>query len=422
MNYLLSCWLFLLLVASQAWQVQAYPVDGYEDTGIRRLDYVRRVESGEIKGDKQPAGALRATSEVTLRLVGRSAELPQADADLSAALEPLFLQHRDRYAIALVDMTDPNDVVYGAFRDEQRQNVGSVGKLVAATGFFQALADAYPDDLSARAGLLRNTRVVADRFSHTDHHKIRLFDPDAGVLTRRTMQDGDEGNLWEFLDWTLSVSSNSAAAMLMRDAMLLRQLGPAYPLEQSRIGPFFDEAGSAELTRLYKRTFWEPLSRNGLSLAELRQGSFFTREGKRLVNGGGDSYATPRALIQLALRLEQGRLVDAWSSLQIKRLLYVTERRIRYASAPELREAAVYFKSGSLYGCEAEEGFDCGPYRGNVRNYMSSLAIIEDDSEQPRLHYAVALLSNVLRENSALAHQTLASEIHRIIRARHRAR
>ena len=25
----------------------AYPVDGYQDTGIRRLDYVRRVESGD---------------------------------------------------------------------------------------------------------------------------------------------------------------------------------------------------------------------------------------------------------------------------------------------------------------------------------------------------------------------------------------
>ena len=422
MKALTSRVLLCLFFGSLAGAVQAYPIDGYEETGIRRLDYVRRVESGEIPGEKQPSGALLPTSEVDLRLTGRRFELPPVDAELSASLGQLFHQHSDRYAIALVDMTDPNNVVYGAFREEQRQNVGSVGKLLAATGFFQALADTYPDDLAARASLLRNTRVVADRFSHSDHHTIRLFDPDSGVLTRRAMRDGDEGNLWEILDWTLSVSSNSAAAMLMREAMLLRQFEASYPLDEALISPFFDETSSADLTALYKQTFWEPVSRNGLSLEELRQGSFFTHEGKRLVNGGGRSYATPRSLIQLALRLEQGRLVDSWSSQQIKRLLYMTERRIRYASAPALRKTAVYFKSGSLYSCEAEEGFKCGPYLGNVRNYMSSLAIIEDDSQQPRIHYAVALLSNVLRENSALAHQALAGDIHQLIRARHQLR
>jgi hypothetical protein len=60
--------------------------------------------------------------------------------------------------------------------------------------------------------------------------------------------------------------------------------------------------------------------------------------------------------------MEQGRLVDEWSSRQIKRLLYMTERRIRYAYAPVLHDAAVYFKSGSLYSCQKEEGFKCGKY------------------------------------------------------------
>ena len=101
--------------------------------------------------------------------------------------------------------------------------------------------------------------------------------------------------------------------------------------------------------------------------------------------------------MQLVLLMEQGRLVDAWSSRQLKRLLYMTERRIRYASSPALKDAAVYFKSGSLYKCKAEEGFECGQYKGNVINYMNSLAIVEQEIGGMKLHYVVIVISNVLR-------------------------
>ena len=104
--------------------------------------------------------------------------------------------------------------------------------------------------------------------------------------------------------------------------------------------------------------------------------------------------------------------MDRWSSLELKRLLYMTARRIRYASAPRLADAAVYFKSGSLYRCQPEEGFDCGRYRGNVFNYMNSVAIVEKPSGEV---YLVALMSNVLRVNSAVEHQTLATFLDRII-------
>ena len=53
--------------------------------------------------------------------------------------------------------------------------------------------------------------------------------------------------------------------------------------------------------------------------------------------------------------------MDEFSSREIKRLLYVTERRIRYAASPALASSAVYFKSGSLYECAKEAGFTCGP-------------------------------------------------------------
>jgi hypothetical protein len=123
--------------------------------------------------------------------------------------------------------------------------------------------------------------------------------------------------------------------------------------------------------------------------------------------------------MQLLLTMEQGKLVDEWSSRQLKRLLYMTERRIRYASAPALNEAAVYFKSGSLYKCKEEAGFSCGQYKGNVINYMNSVAIVEQEVDGVQLQYMVIVISNVLRKNSAQEHQKLGTAIHRLIREQH---
>jgi hypothetical protein len=97
----------------------------------------------------------------------------------------------------------------------------------------------------------------------------------------------------------------------------------------------------------------------------------------------------------------------------------MTEWRIRYASSPALRNSAVYFKSGSLYQCKQEPDFKCGKYLGNVRNYMNSVAIVETDNDGWQLDYMVTLISNVLRKNSAVAHQTLATRIHRLIEQEH---
>ena len=110
--------------------------------------------------------------------------------------------------------------------------------------------------------------------------------------------------------------------------------------------------------------------------------------------------------------MEQGKIVDEWSSLEIKRLMYMTARRIRYASSPALAKAAVYFKSGSLYKCMAEPGFTCKKYMGNVENYMNSVAVVEHPDGRA---YLVALMSNVLKKNSAVDHQTIATQIDKII-------
>ncbi len=397
----------------------SYPLDGHRYTGIPRLDQGYRVATGELPGRERPPGELLPLERVDLRLADRpDLELPAPDPAFTEAIRALLPHQASRYGVAVLDLSDRDRPRYAEWQGRIRQNPGSVGKLLVALAIFQALADAHPTDLGARERVLRESRIVADAFSHHDHHAVPFWDPVSRTGSRRPLRDGDVASLWTYLDWMLSPSSNSAAGMLQKHLLLLAHYGSRYPVDRAEEARFFRETPRAELAALFERAMQDPVRRNGLDLEAFRQGSFFTAEGKRRIPGTS-SHATPRGLMEYLLRLEQGRLVDAWSSREIKRLLYVTERRIRYASSPALRDAAVYFKSGSLYSCAPEPGFVCRKYHGNVRNYMNSAAIVEFPAGQDRLYYMVTVLSNVLRKNSAVDHQTLATRIHRRIEADH---
>jgi hypothetical protein len=412
-------WLLLALTASAPSVTSGYPLDGYFLTGIRRLEADRLAVEGEIPGRRQPTGALLPAAEVDSRLKAMpNLEIPAPDAALTAQVEALLGEDIESYGIAVLDVSDPDNPRYAEVRGDYRQNVGSVGKLVVGLSLFQALADTWPV-VSDRVRVLRETLVTADQFSHTDTHSVPFFDLATRELTRRPISDGDQASLWEYLDWMLSPSSNSAAGMVMREAMLMRQYGTAYPPRPDEAQRFFSETPRSQLTQLFSRTFEEPLERHGFDLDQFRQGSFFTRGGKNTVRGTGTSYATARSLMRLALLVEKGQLVDEFSSRELKRLIYMTERRIRYASSPSLRTAAVYFKSGSLYGCKPEEGFSCGKYKGNRMNYMNSFAIVESPAEARKLHYMVMIVSNVLRKNSAVDHQTLGTRIQHLMEEAH---
>jgi len=400
----------------------AYPLDGYEETGIRRLEGNRLADEGLVRDVKQPSGARLGMQDVDLRLVGQSFDLPPSDPGFTRQITALLSGGMDGYGLAVLDLSNPAKPRYAEHRGTHRQNVGSVGKIVVALALFQALADTYPKDIAARQRVLKTTIVTADGFSQSDHHTVRMFDPATRKLLRRTIHIGDQASLYEFLDWMLSPSSNSAAGMVMREAMLIRHYGTAYPPSEVEIQRFFDETPKAELTALFERSFLDPVAKNGLDPEQLRQGSFFTATGKRKVPGPGSSYGTARELMRYLLRMEQGRLVDVWSSREIKRMLYVTERRIRYASSPALAGAAVYFKSGSLYQCKPEPGYTCRKYAGNVKNYMNSATIIESPAGERRLFYMSTLITNVLRKNSAVEHQTLATRLQRLIEKNNGAR
>jgi hypothetical protein len=419
MKHYLSFFYVLLLLSISSLCV-AYPLDAYPETGIRRIEAARLAVFGKMRGRRQPPGALLPTNLVELRLLDHpDSKLPEPDPEFTARVVRLLGDRTDRYGIAVLDLSDIDHPRYAEHRADFKQNVGSVGKIAAAVALFQALADIYPDDIESRKRVLRETIITADEFIQKDHHEVRIWHPETGALSFRPLQHGDQGSLWEYLDWTLSISSNAAASMVMKNAMLLRHFGRDYPVSNDEADLFFKETSRKQLRELYEQTFLVPFTRNGLDLQYFRQGSFFTRYGKQRVPTGYNSYGTARELMRMLLLMEQGRLVDVFSSREIKRLLYMTERRIRYASSPALGDSAVYFKSGSLYSCKAEPGFKCKKYQGNVKNYMNSVAIVETPAGVGRLFYLTTLISNVLYKNAAVDHQTLATYIHRIIEADH---
>jgi hypothetical protein len=201
--------------------------------------------------------------------------------------------------------------------------------------------------------------------------------------------------------------------------MLIDAFRDRYPPSAEEADAFFRSTPRAELTERSIRVIEEPMMAAGIDPELLRIRTMFTDNAQRAIPGRA-SHSTPRSLVLWMVRMEQGRLVDRWSSLEMKRLMYYTRRRYRYAYAPALDPAAVYFKSGSLYRCRPEEGYTCGQYMGNVENLMHSVAIVEmpAGAATPRV-YLVSMMSNVLKVNSAGEHADIAAELERLIAAQH---
>ncbi|MFZ5621924.1 MAG: serine hydrolase [Pseudomonadota bacterium] len=393
-----------------------YPIDAFEETGIARLAGYLLAQQGKVPGNKLPPGAQLPAAQIRLQLQDHpDFEIPAPDPDFTRRIVRLLGADAKRYSISVLDLSDPAAPLYAEHNGDTRRNPGSVGKLMVSLAMMQTLADIHPDDIEARRRVLKDSLVTADAFIRTDHHVVPFWRPDENRIRRRALREGDTANLWSYLDWMMSASSNAAASMVMQQVLLLRHFGADYPAAPDRMQAFLEQTPRKALGELWVDTVKSSATRNGLDPEDLRQGSFFTHQGKRRAPGT-NSVATTDELIRYLLRMEQGRLVDPWSSLEIKRLMYMTQTRIRYASAPVLRDAAVYFKSGSLYRCQPEEGFVCKKYQGNVENLMNSVAIVESPAGEPRLFYMVAITSNVLKRNSAVEHQTLATRLHALLR------
>ncbi len=397
-----------------------YPIDGRGVSGIRRLDGY--LEAQQTAGAaKLQAGALLGVDDVRLNMLdGRRWDLgpDNRDPELQSALESVFRSRHPSYGVAVIDITDPASPTWAGVREERTQLPGSVGKVLCLTALFDGLARAFPD-VAQRQRVLREHFVVADGWATGDPHTVPKYDPVSGTNRFSVVVPGDRFTLSEWTDHMISASANSAGAMVWREAMLLRVFGGDYPPSPEQATAFFRNTPRTELTRLSLAVINEPLTAAGIDLAQLQQGTFWTRVSQAQIPGTR-SFASPRELARLLLRIEQGRLVDEWSSLEMKRYLYMTKKRYRFAYPPELAASAIYFKSGSFYKCAPEEGFQCGKYRGNVQNLMNSIAIVESPAggapEQKR--YIVALISDVLKVNSAWDHSRLAAAIEETIQTR----
>lgn len=394
----------------------AYPIDGFDRTGIRRLAYISQIMAGTLKGTPVPAGATFLLENISLNLLNRPLDLSSPDLIFDSRFQQqllsLFPNRDDSYSIAVLDITPGRPMRLAAHKALQRFPVGSVGKLAVAAGLFAELKQLYPEDIDKRLALLRERMVEAGPWIETDHHTIPVFDPFANTFTSRQVRQGDRFSLFEWADHMISASANSAASTLWKELVLMRHFKSAYPPDREAESAFFSSTSKSILSDLAAAVVNEPLQAAGLTREDFHLGSLFTARGKQIIPGKGDSRATPLGLLKFLVALERGMVVDPWSSLEIKRLMYTTARRIRYASSPTLNGAAVYFKSGSLYRCTPEPGFECKKYMGNVENVMNSVAIVEHGGGRV---YLVALMTNVLKKNSAVDHQTLATEIDRIL-------
>ncbi|MDH3297826.1 MAG: hypothetical protein OEM96_06070, partial [Gemmatimonadota bacterium] len=239
-----------LLIPAVAWAPRAYPLDGWEYTGIRRLQAYQMMLDGRIAGGfRLPPGALLPTSAMQLRLAttGVDFDVEARDPALQAGLERILAGRNPSYRIALLDITDPEHPRYAAMREHEGYYPGSVGKLLVATALFDQLARLYPDDIDARARVLRETRIAADEFAMPNSHAVPVVADDFRSVVHRSVRIGDVFSLWEWVDHALSPSSNAAGSMVWKQVLLLEEFGTAYPPTPQQEAEFLRNTPPAEL-------------------------------------------------------------------------------------------------------------------------------------------------------------------------------
>ncbi len=409
--------IFLLALLTFPIAATAYPIDGFLISGIRRLVYLQLVLEGKIKATPPIPGAQKSVADIRLHLTDqvRDTLLPVSDPAFQKEIDRLFPNLNESYSIAVLDITPGRPQRYAHRKGDRGFQPGSVGKLAVVTAFMTEIQKIYPNSFAERQELMRNKEIRAGKWALYDEHTVPFFNPTTQKYFKRTVQEGDIFTLYEWVDHMLSVSNNGAASVVWREAILMRVFGEKYPcLDDSEAEAYFAATPKSELSDLAVQVVNEPLRKLHISEDEWRLGLLFTRGASNIIPGKGGSIGTPNGLMKFLIALEEGAIVDSLSSLEIKRLMYMTDRRIRYAASTALKEAAVYFKSGSLYKCDPSLETGCGKYMGNVFNYMNSVAIVEHPDSTT---YLVTLMSNVLRRNSANDHFALASSIDRIVRA-----
>ncbi len=395
-----------------------YPIDGYDSTGIKRLKRLQLIEEGTLDGTKVLKGATKSIQDIRLNLPTVPPydleAMFQPDPALQKKLNGLFPNLDESYSVTLMDITEGKPTRFAKRQETRQFQPGSVGKIAVAVGLFNELNKIYPYSFEKRRELMKTRSVKAGPWGVFDEHTVPFYDIETQKLVKRQVAQPDVFTLFEWVDHMLSVSNNGAAAIVWREAILMNIFGKDYStLTQEQADEYFKTTPKSVLMDLQLEVVNAPLRQLGIGEDEWRLGTMFTRGASGIIPGKGGSTGSPLGMMKFLVALERGVVIDYLSSLEIKRLMYMTDRRIRYAANKSLDEAAVYFKSGSLYSCDKDKGGDCGKYKGNVKNFMNSVAIVEQPDGTT---YLVTLMTNVLSRNSNTDHNMLAGKIDKLIR------
>ncbi len=407
----------------------SYPLDGFERTGIERLKgYYYAAFDSTARKELLPDGARLSIGLVQLSLHNVSlynipVTFPQYSPSLSKALSALVHELAPGASLSACDISNPTTIIStsisrpicGHVNGNANFVAGSVGKLVVALTIYHQLARLYPQ-LEDRINILKNRLMTANEFVESDTHDVPFWiqtDKEGGNLEYRPLQTGDTANLWSYLDWMLSASSNGAANMVMREILLMKGFQKNYPPSLKDEKDWFAKTSPGARANLFTSAVKEAVDSAGLSFEHFRQSSLYTSLGKRLIPSRG-SIASTNELVKFLFKVEQGKVIDFFTSLELKRLLYLTQSRSRYGAAPVLTESAIYFKSGSLYKCQSEKGYQCGQFKGNKLNLLNAAAIVESPVLNPKFRYIVALSTNQLKKDAGELHQRLATRVHQL--------
>ncbi len=396
---------------------RGYPLDGYEQTGITRLEgYLFSLATASGEKNIVP-GARLNQDKIVLRLkesrINPSILEDSQDPQLERALRSVLSKH---YSLALLDLSNPEKPRSYLQNAKSSFPPASLGKLLVAVGVFEALREIYPYQTDSRLQALREAQVTADEFILKDSHEVPFWHKDTGTISFRPIEINDTANLFTFMDWMLSASSNAAASTVMKEIALIKELGTNYinstPAQKDKI---FKGLPPKRVASLIQSSIASGLEFSGLDSTKLRQGSFFTKTANSKIPKSHSS-ATTYDLLELLIQLERGRLVDTFSSLELKKLLYLTQSRTRFAAHPLLDDSAVFFKSGSFYRCNTAS---CPKNNGNIYNLMNSCVIVESTNQSPQTHYLLVLSSNEPGHDAVELHRDLAGKIHSVLLANH---
>jgi len=180
-----------------------YPIDGYTRTGIKRLLRVELIKNGVIKEPNTlPPGAMKSYMDISLNLTAKKNDSTNSffkvNDNFQSEINGLFRGLDKSYSIAVLDISDPENLRFAKRNETAGYQPGSVGKIAVLVALFTQLANIYPDSFEKRLELLRTKSVKAGQWGMTDSHTIPIFNIETNKLLKRQVIPSDVFSLFEW--------------------------------------------------------------------------------------------------------------------------------------------------------------------------------------------------------------------------------